>query len=391
MENSGVKIIQSRFGSEFIQYKPLDWFWSDYYQYLYNFLKNGLSGEIKYTDDIIQNESVLQMLFQKYVPEVWFYINFQNMDVNGANNACLNGQLHVIMWLSKQDTYPNEIGTNNASFNNHLNILEFLKDNEIYPTKDGIYQASKNGHIDIIKFYKANKPKILNVKPAHIMINAGSNGYLDLVRYMLTTYVHNPINSTLLSEAIFLSMRDGDLLLLRRFLNPEFLVINGIINSKIKDIATSMVEFRNFVLPYYKVSSPLNKSKIGYIIAGIDKSLERKNLHILDYLSSLQIYPSLIVAVRMMQSSYDKQLYDYFNTIGYIKIFNYLNKYKISLIRIFDKLSKDGNMEHVNYLGDYIIYISIRPKQSQIDLAYNKGFHHVVEYFKDTFDMYPTD
>lgn len=388
IEIQGSKIIEYRFGSEFIQYKPLKWLWSNYYKYLYTYLKDGKSGKIKYEDKEIQNDPILKLLFEKFVPQTWFYINNEHMNTQGANKAASEGKLYITKWLAEQNIYADEVGANLAASNNHVQILDYLKNNEIYPTKIGIYEASKLGYIDIIKFYKNNRQRISDVKIESIIL-FGIN-HNNLIRYMLSDYVHNPIMSTLLSSTINDTMKSGNLRDLKILLSPEFLIINGIVNTTVD--ADAMIQFRNFILPYYKVNNPINKAKIDYIVSGINCALERKHIDILEYLANYTIYPSLVLSCRLLKSAYDEKIYNYFNKIGYVKICNYLSKNKISLIpTLFDKLSKDGNMNHIEYLGNYMIYISARPKQQQVNLAYHKGFDNVVQYFESTFGMYPNN
>ena len=169
----------NKFGTEFKEYKPSNYTWSQYYLWLNDWLNNSTFEQFNQTDR--EDLKLLWLLFKS------------RCNIDGANWAAQNGYLNVLKWLSQRNPpiLPDLNGANQASSNNHLDIIKWLSrlNPPILPNEKGATLAVVNGHLDMLKWLTQRYPPILPLSFSGD--SAAENGHVDILEYL--AHLDNPI------------------------------------------------------------------------------------------------------------------------------------------------------------------------------------------------------
>jgi hypothetical protein len=179
--------IRDKFGDEFIDMKPNNMNWNEYYGYLYNNYNLGLSGEKTYHD--VENDPVLSYLYETKIPEMWLEKRELNVGTAGANYVVEHGYFKIASWLADQGIIP-----------------------QFWSLIIGAKQGYEDFYIYLNKYF-GNNPNNNGIFERLIILSA-ENGY--------TNFVHH-IPSALISQAITTAMMGENISALEPLTSPSVL------------------------------------------------------------------------------------------------------------------------------------------------------------------------
>jgi hypothetical protein len=149
-----MNLIRNRYGDEFINLKPANMKWNEYFGYLYNYYKQGISGHKHYWDKDIQSEPIIQYLYESRIPKMWLEKYHKVTDINGADFAISHGNFQVSEWLASKGILPSEKGLSKAVEKGYDKTFVFAINYNIDPNiiASLVVESAKYKHLDFINY-----------------------------------------------------------------------------------------------------------------------------------------------------------------------------------------------------------------------------------------------
>jgi hypothetical protein len=272
------KIIVHTFGSIFLNFKPVNMLWYQYYIFLYTYYQDALNGKKHYWDSDIQQSEVLKLLYSE-IPRTWLEKYSQRTDSSGADFALSQSNFEVVDWLASQ---------------------------QIYPTLRGLREAVEMGVPSIFSYMMDQQ--IDETFTLNMIIIALQNGYRNFLDIVPIDYVH---------DALELSLESKDISKFELFMNYPILHYIGIKGNSDDEIIQNYIDSvanpdsLSFLLekgfrPGIEVANKavmdrdliLLRLLVSYGIypteGTLDRSIKRgRNLSVLQLLSTYDILPSI--------------------------------------------------------------------------------------------------
>jgi hypothetical protein len=90
----------------------------------------------------------------------------------GANEACKNGDLKVLLWLVDEKVYPDYRGMDIVCEHGHVRVFRWIRRTlGIFPSRDGADRACKNGRLDILKILESHSILPSNKEISKVFLN----------------------------------------------------------------------------------------------------------------------------------------------------------------------------------------------------------------------------
>lgn len=156
--NREIDMIREQYGDKFVELKPSNMSWNEYYGFLYNNYKIGLSGKKHYWDRDVQSNEIIKLLYETKIPTMWLEKYSQNIDTKGADFAADMNNFYVLNWLATQRIFPNILTIVNLAINGNENVFPFMMKYNMSPDiiADIAIESARNGHINFIKYIPQN-------------------------------------------------------------------------------------------------------------------------------------------------------------------------------------------------------------------------------------------
>ena len=142
--------IKQKFHNTFLDLKPSNLNWCDYYQRLINFYSQIINNKISYSsslDDYVKN------LFEFHVPSYFFSKYSLSENSFAADKALKLERFDILNYLASKNIYPSSIEIQNSFISGSFEITQYLATLGFTPSQQVLDILSSNGFIRELKFW----------------------------------------------------------------------------------------------------------------------------------------------------------------------------------------------------------------------------------------------